>query len=99
MIHGHADRGNKPGNPESDTEWEMSKSMSAGNVSYCSAKMGEWNGPREITKPIERQKEEDGKATTIAVGESEDSGRHSAEEEGEISLLIQSGNDENKNEV
>ena len=59
-------------NPDSDTEWGMPKSAPKEKVANYCAKKNERNGPREITKPTERQKEEDGRETTIAVSESED---------------------------
>ena len=46
-------------NPGSDTEWEMSKSMSTEKISYYCAEKDEWDGPREIAKQIENQEEED----------------------------------------
>ena len=62
-------------NPDADTDWETSKSMSTEKVAYYCSKKDECDGPREITKPIERHKEEDEKATTVAVSESQDIGR------------------------
>ena len=97
MLPGHTDREISLRNPDSDTEWAISKPMSAEKYHTTLPRRmnGIWNGPREITKPIERQTEEDEMATTIAVSEREDSGRHS-DEGGGISLRIQSENNGRK---
>ena len=58
----------------------------------------EWNGAREIAKPIERQREDDERAATNAVSDSADIKHLSAEDEGGIYLRIHIDNAENKNE-
>ena len=43
-------------NPEAEEDWEMYKSTTTEKVAYFCQQNGEWNGPRETTKPKEKEK-------------------------------------------
>ena len=44
-------------NPEADADWEMYKSTTTEKLAYFCQQNGEWNGPRETTKPKEKEEQ------------------------------------------
>ena len=68
-------------NPEVDEEWGMYKSTTTVKVAYYCQQNGEWNGPRDTTKPKEKETKE---KKTMMLNECQTQERAEGVETGEV---------------